>query len=111
METINNKNMVILRNLPSNLIKETYVVLKSRNQARKLQKIENARTKQQINKKDEYIVKEAEMLVEEYVNKIQNQDKKVIVNLKNKKSYKRLKTYSFISSIIIILQILLLIIK
>ena len=89
METINNKNMVILRNLPSNLIQEAYVVLKSRNQARKLQKIENARTKQQINKKDEYIVKEAEMLVEEYVNKIQNQDKKVIVNSKNKKRHKK----------------------
>ena len=108
---LNNKNMVILKNLPSNLVQEAYVVLKSKNQARKLQKIENARTKQEINKKDEYIVKEAEMLVEEYVNKIQNQDKKVIVNIKNKKSYKRLKTYAFISSIIIILQILLLIIK
>lgn len=108
---INNKNMVILKNLPSNIVQEAYVVLKTKSQARKLQKIEKDRAKEGIEKQEEYIVKEAEMIVEEYVNKIQNQDKKVIVNLKSKKSYKRLKNYAFISSTIIILQVLLLIIK
>ena len=40
METSNMKNMVVLRNLPSNLVEEAIVILKSSKKVRKLEKIE-----------------------------------------------------------------------
>lgn len=40
METSNMKNMVVLKNLPSNLVEEAIVILKSSKKVRKLEKIE-----------------------------------------------------------------------
>ena len=40
METSNMKNMVILKNLPSNLVEEAIVILKSNKKVKKLEKIE-----------------------------------------------------------------------
>ena len=114
METSKQKNMVILKNLPSNLIEEAYIIVKSVKKAKKLQQIENSeenKKKTEDRKKEGYIIKEAEMLVSDYISKIENKDKKVIVNIKANKDYKRLKKYAYISSLIIFLQILLLIIK
>ena len=111
MEMNNNKNMVVLRNLPSNIVEEAYVVLKSRKKAKKLQKIEK-NTKESIGEftsKDSYIVKEAELLVSSYLEKIN--ENKMILNVKTKRKYKRLKNYAYISSIVICLQFLMLIIK
>ena len=111
MEMNNNKNMVVLKNLPSNIVEEAYVVLKSRNKARKLQKIEKhtEESKGEFTSKDNYVVKEAELLVSDYLEKINNN--KMILNVKTKRKYKRLKNYAYISSIVICLQFLMLIIK
>lgn len=111
MEINNNKNMVVLKNLPSNIVEEAYVILKSKNKAKKLQKIEND-NKESIGEftgKDNYVVKEAELLVSYYLEKINNN--KMILNVKTKRKYKRLKNYAYISSIVICLQFLMLIIK
>lgn len=111
MEINNNKNMVVLKNLPSNIVEEAYVVLKSRKKAKKLQKVEK-NTKENMGEftsKDKYVVKEAELLVSEYLEKIDNN--KIILNVKTKRKYKRLKNYAYISSIIICLQFIMLIIK
>ena len=43
MESSKMKNMVILRNLPSNLVEEAIVILKSSKKVRKLEKIENSK--------------------------------------------------------------------
>lgn len=43
METSNMKNMVVLKNLPSNLVEEAIVILKSSKKVRKLEKIEKKR--------------------------------------------------------------------
>ena len=40
METSNLKNMVVLKNLPSNIVDEAIIVLKTNKKAKKLQKIE-----------------------------------------------------------------------
>lgn len=40
METSNMKNMVVLKNLPSNLVEEAIVILKSSKKVKKLEKIE-----------------------------------------------------------------------
>lgn len=111
MEMNNNRNMVVLKNLPSNIVEEAYVVLKSRKKAKELQKIEkNLQQNNAIfNSKDNYVVKEAELLVSEYLEKIN--DNKIILNVKTKRKYKRLKKYAYISSIVMCLQFLMLIIK
>ena len=84
METSNLKNMVVLKNLPSNIVDEAIIVLKTNKKAKKLQKIEknNKTTENEENKKDkEYILKEAEMLVNNYISKIENKDNsKIIIN-------------------------------
>ena len=111
MEINNNKNMVILKNLPSNIVEEAYVILKSKNKAKKLQKIEKNTQESMKNftGKENYIIKEAELLVTGYLDKINNN--KMILNVKTKRKYKRLKNYAYISSIIMCLQFLMLIIK
>ena len=109
------KNMVVLKNLPSNLVEEAIVILKSNKKAKKLEKIEK---NSKINKSDnvkrekDYILKEAEMLVANYISKIENNTReKTIKSMKNTKKYMKLKRYAYLSSIIIIIQALLLIIK
>ena len=98
-------------NLPSNIIEEAYVVLKSKKKAKKLQKIEknNQECIERFSDKDNYVVKEAELLVSDYLEKMNNN--KMILNVKTKRKYKRLKNYAYISSIVMCLQFLMLIIK
>ncbi|MBS5857377.1 MAG: hypothetical protein ACLTKT_02760 [Clostridia bacterium] len=111
MEMNNNKNMVVLKNLPSNIVEEAYVVLKSRKKAKKLQKIEKStqESNTEFTGKDNYVIKEAELLVTDYLEKIN--DNKMILNVKTKRKYKRLKNYAYISSIVIFLQFFMLVIK
>lgn len=111
MEINNNKNMVVLKNLPSNIVEEAYVVLKSRKKAKKLQKIDKntQESMREFTSKDNYVVKEAELLVSDYLDKISNN--KMVLNVKTKRKYKRLKNYAYISSIVMCLQFLMLIIK
>lgn len=115
METSNMKNMVVLKNLPSNLVEEAIVILKSSKKAKKLEKIEkkNKIEKNENAKKGkDYVLKEAEMLVSNYIYKIENnQEKKQSKNTKSNKKYVRLKNYAYLSSIIIVIQAMLLIFR
>ena len=86
------KNMVVLRDLPSNLIEEAIVVLKANKKIKKLEYSENKSEKfknykennNKINKQD-YIIKEAEFVISNYISKIESQD------IKGKEEYKKLK--------------------
>ena len=63
MEDIDLKNMVVLKDLPSNIVKEAYVVFKSNKMIKKFQKINKNTEKKQVNRKTEdnqYAIKEAE---------------------------------------------------
>ncbi len=111
MEDIDLKNMIILKDLPSNIVKEAYVVFKSNKMIRKFQKINKNNEKKQFEKGDEdnqYAIKEAEMLVSEYIEKVEKSEKEVILN---SKINKKLKKYAYITSMIILIQFILLIIK
>lgn len=97
------KNIVILKNLPSNIVEEAIVILKSNKYAKKFQMIEknnNKELEQKQSNSKEYIVKEAEALLSSYISKIE--DKKIIDKpnkaLSNK--YKKLKKYSIIMTIL-----------
>lgn len=98
------KNMVVLKNLPSNIVEEAYVVLKPNNNLKiNLQKQEN--TGERLT--SEYVVKEAEMVISNYLSNIE--EKKVIRNLeveKIKKKYNNLKKTSMILMGMLVLNIM-----
>ena len=104
--------LIILKNLPSNLIDEAIIVLKPNKKIRKLERIEkNKSTSLEKEKKDnKYIIKEAEMIVNEYMEKVENKNKKEIFNKETNKKYKNIKKYAIITTIICAIQSLLLII-
>lgn len=115
MNQSNLKNMVVLKNLPSNLVEEAIVILKNNKKIKKLEKVEKIKTTENIleNKKEnEYIVKEAEMLVSDYISLLEEKkEKKNLNNQKINRKYKKLKLYAYISSLLIIIESIFLIIK
>lgn len=101
MEKSQMKNMVVLRNLPSNLVEEAIVIFKTRRSAKEFQyidKIDSIKNDQNKKNTKDYMVKEAESVISNY---IKNNEKKAIrVNNSNaNKKYNRLKLYSIIVSI------------
>ena len=77
------KNMVVLKNLPSNIVEEAYVVLKPNKNYKNIQKQES--TNERLSA--EYVVKEAEMVISNYLAKIE--DKKNVKNLEVEKIKKK----------------------
>ena len=107
MNVSNMKNMVILKNLPSNIIDEAIVVLKSNKKVKNLEKIENCKSSGSNSDKkndNQYVLKEAEMLVSDYIAKIDENKKPA-----KKVNVKRLKAVAFISSAVAFLEFLLLV--
>ena len=115
MEASKMKNMVVLKNLPSNLVEEAIVILKSSKKVKKLEKVDQKNKSDKtssVQREKDYILKEAEMLVDSYISKLEdNQVKKEEQKMKGNKKYIRLKRYAYISSFIIFMQAMLLIIK
>ena len=95
MNKNNMKNMIILKNLPSNIVEEAIVVLKENKNAKNLQYIDKLPELENTNKiknssSKDYIVKEAEMLINSYIDTIEKQ--KIIRNNFNVMlKYKKLK--------------------
>lgn len=107
MEASKLKNMVVLKNLPSNIVDEAIIVLKATKKTKKLQKIENKKIlENQENKKDkEYILKEAEMIVNNYISKIENKENdKIIISKDTEGKYKKLKKYAIATTLLCIIQ-------
>lgn len=115
MEASKLKNMVILKNLPSNLVEEAIIILKSTAKVKDLQKVENNKKgkKEIIERKgNDYVLKEAEMIVSKYITQIEEEKNKKETNKKQEnKKYKRLKNYAYLSSFIVFLQTLMLLSK
>lgn len=112
MESSKLKNMVVLKNLPSNIVDEAIIVLKSNKKVKKLQKIEqnkNSISNENDKKDKDYILKEAEMLVNNYISKIENNDKKNIFNKEAKEKYNKLKKYAIAITIMSVLQAIIII--
>ena len=111
MEASNLKNMVVLKNLPSNIVDEAIIILKNSKKIKKLEKVENNKTtnkkEKQTTQKD-YILKEAEMLVNSYVSKIENKEDKKFEDNKMQQKYKKIKKYSIITTIIGVIEFILL---
>ena len=126
MRQSNVKNMVVLKNLPSNIVEEAIVVLKANIKIKQNEKIDKNRVngkrkdeEEKINQKnieknkdDNYILKEAEILISNYISKMEqkNEQRKNIEKKVNQK-YKKMRKRIILLSIIIFLETILLIIK
>ena len=85
------KNMVVLKNLPSNIVEEAIIVLKTNKKIKQVEKIEKEKmteNKDTKTREDDYILKEAEMLVNN-----------------------RTKNYAYISSFAILIESIILFIR
>ena len=104
MNVSNMKNMVVLKNLPSNIIDEAIVVLKANKKIKKLEKVENFKsleTEDERKENKEYILKEAEMLVSDYISKIEENKKTSKTN-----NVKKIKMWAYISTIVAVVECL-----
>ena len=107
MESSDMKNMVVLKNLPSNMVEEAIIIFKETQKVKQKELIEKSN---KINscevqyKSRDYILKEAEMLVTDYIKKIEN--KKTEKNRDLMSKYKKLKKYSLVSTILLAISLM-----
>ena len=107
MEESKFKNTIVLKNIESNMIDEAIIVLKETNKAWKLEKVDKGKVYEENKKpiKKDYVVREAELIVSEYVKNIEKTSKEK--DDKNKEiKYKRVLKYAYFATGIIILQFL-----
>lgn len=103
------RNIVILKDLPSNLVDEALVVLKNNQKIKNVEyadnRFDNFPFNNETDNKDEYVIKEAELLVSNYIDKLENQD---LLNNKSDskvmKKYKKLKILSTVLGIAFIIS-------
>lgn len=107
MEVSNMKNMVVLRNLPSNIVEEAFVVLKANKKVKKLERVENNKkvSGESLNKKEnDYMLKEAEMVVSNYISKIESKEKNETKKKTEWNKNKKLKKYAYFSTAVALIE-------
>lgn len=133
MDTNNMKNIVILKNLPSNLVEEAIIVVKDKKEAIDVNFLKEKEVSKEKNKKKNviqgymkeedfkkieriqkdnrvYVVKEAEMIVNDYLTKIED-NKNFKAKEKMEKMYHKLKYINFVLLAVSVLSTLICIIK
>ena len=109
IESSNMKNMVILKNLPYNMVEEAIIIFK------KTQKIKEKEVIDKLHKIDsvpkdtkskDFILKEAEMLVNDYIKKIESKKKSNIFERNIGEKYNILKNYSIIITILFVISLI-----
>ena len=80
------KNIVVLKNLPSNIVDEAIVVLKQNKKVKNIQYSRKNGEREGIEKNDnKYIVKEAELLINKYIKDVEEKSNiKKVTNLEKK---------------------------
>lgn len=100
------KNMVVLKNLPSNIVEEAIVVLKPNVKLKSLDLAENkAKNKKGESKYNSkrYIINEAEMVVNNYLSKLEKDKRNNYkINKKIENKYKRAKGLAIFLGIMLI---------
>lgn len=108
MQSSDMKNMVVLRNLPSNMVEEAIIIFKETQRVKQKELIDKSKKSSSTDiqsKSRDYILKEAEMLVTDYINKIEN--KKAVSNNKDIISkYQKLRKYSFTATVLLVISLL-----
>lgn len=112
MNQSNFKNMVVLKNLPSNIVEEAIVILKTNKKVKKLEKIEKNKILEDTTckkKENDYILREAEMLVSNYISSLEEKkQERKMNNKKMEQKYKRIKNYAYMTSLIILIETIML---
>lgn len=109
MESSDMKNMVVLKNFPSNIVEEAIIIFKENQKVKEKEFIErgNKINSAEIQTKSkDYILKEAEMLVTDYINKIENKKKIEKGNKNIITKYKILKYYSITLTIFLVIGLI-----
>lgn len=107
MDASKMKNMIVIRNLPSNIVDEAFIILKSNKKNKVLNKIEKEQDNSNMGKTKgkDYIIKEAELVVNNYLSKVESSNRKKKNDIKElEKKYKRLKIITAILAILIIVE-------
>lgn len=99
------KNSIILRGMASNVVDEAIVILKPNVKIKNMQRAKNSKTSSECGQRD-LIVKEAEEVINEYINKINEKSSKhKILKLENK--VKILRIVNVVSIVVLLICILL----
>ena len=111
MNISNLKNIIVLKNLPSNLVEEAIVVLKENKKIHKLQVVDAKDGKIEDKDKEvdnEYIIKEAEMLIKNYTDELEKNSPKARKSIKRlEKKYKNSVRINFLLLFTTVLGIIL----
>lgn len=104
METSKMKNMVVLKNLPSNMIEEAIVIFKENSKIKAKDVINKSNQLSQVQGKSKDIIfKEAEMLVNNYVKRVESSKNRKIFDKKINDKF--LKKYSVVITILFIISL------
>ena len=109
MKTSDMKNIVVLKNLPSNMVEEAIIILKQSQRIKQKELVDKgskASSAEIQSKSKDYILKEAEMLVADYINKIETKKKNEKNNRELAIRYKTLKSYCIISTAVLIISLI-----
>ena len=101
MESSDMKNMVVLKNLPSNMVEEAIIILKKNPKFANIKTCN--KTNENVKESKEYVIKEAEMLINDYIKKVE-ENKESKNNIRKK--YKFLKRYSICATIILFISLI-----
>lgn len=103
MEISNMKNIVVLKNLPSNIVEEAFVVIKPKIKIKHFEYAEKNSSTRKIErcKENDYILKEAELIINNYSKVYDNKNKRGI-----EQKYKIVKKYSVIMTILFFLSVI-----
>ena len=104
METSKMKNMVVLKNLPSNMIEEAIVIFKENSKIKAKDVINKSNQLSQVQGKSiDIIFKEAEMLLNDYVKRVESSENRKIFDKKINDKF--LKKYSVVITILFIISL------
>lgn len=108
------KNIIVLKDLPSNIVDEAIVILKNKGNVKDKQKIENKNMSNCNEIKSgnyELAVKEAEIIIQNYIKEMEKpkEDKRELKKINIK--YKKLQISSFFLGIVAIIGVILSIFK
>ena len=104
METSKMKNMVVLKNLPPNMIEEAIVIFKENSKIKAKDVINKSNQLSQVQGKSKDIIfKEAEMLVNDYVKRVESSKNRKIFDKKINDKF--LKKYSVVITILFIISL------
>ena len=106
------KNIIVLKNLPSNIVDEAFIILKNNKKIKSLERIEKQNTNlTEKQKTGEYIVKEAEMVIGNYLSRIEKEKQQKSYSVRQIETrYKRMKSITIILGAIVIVDVILAII-